>query len=391
MKFQPAIDAVKTLRPTPGNIITAIILLLGLYVTFKRFAFGIGSVTNLDNNNPWGLWIGFDLLCGIVLAAGGYATSASYYIFGLKDFRTAVRPAITTAFLGYAFAVVALSYDVGQPWRLPFPIFWSQGTTSVLFEVGLCVFIYLCVLTVEFSPVFWEWMNMKNIRRLVISLTMPLTVLGVILSTMHQSSLGALYLIAPYKLHPLWYSSFIPVFFFISSIFAGMSMVIFEGAMAHMGMRKYMDENHLKYADKITLGFGRACSFVMIGYLCIRIYGVALDDNWHYLPSGYGLLFITELGAGVLLPALLYAVGVRERRYRMIQAASVLTILGIIFYRFNVSMIAFNYKLAPAARYFPSVEEIILSVFIVTLIVTLYRFIGTWMPVLRDHPEYDPH
>ena len=160
---------------SPGNIATAVILLLGLLVTVRRFAIGIGTVTNLDDYTPWGLWISFDLLCGVVLAAGGYVTSSAYYIFGLKDMRSAVRPAITTAFLGYAFVVVALCYDVGQPWRLPFPIFLSQGTSSVLFEVGLCVMIYLCVLAVEFSPIFFEWIKFSRPRRLVLALTMPLT------------------------------------------------------------------------------------------------------------------------------------------------------------------------------------------------------------------------
>ena len=210
------------------NIVAGVIILAGLVVTFLRFTQGLGGVTNLDNNNPWGIWIGFDLLCGVALAAGGYTTSAACYIFGLKRFHSAVRPAILTAFLGYAFVVFALHYDVGRPWRLPYPIFVSPGTTSLLFEVGLCVFIYLTVLFIEFTPAAFEWLGMKKIRKFVVKLTLALTIMGVILSTMHQSSLGALYTIAPSKLHPLWYSAYLPVYFFISSIFAGMSMVIFE-------------------------------------------------------------------------------------------------------------------------------------------------------------------
>ena len=206
-------NGAKSTLLTPGNVITAIILLVGLFITVLRFTKGIGSVTALDDNNPWGIWISFDLLCGVVLAAGGYTTTSAYYLFGLKQFRSAVRPAITSAFLGYAFVVFALHYDVGQPWRLVYPIFVSQGTTSILFEVGLCVFLYVTVLAIEFSPAVWEWLGIKRLRSLVLPLTIPLTILGVILSTMHQSSLGALYLIAPSKMHPLWYSSFIPVFF----------------------------------------------------------------------------------------------------------------------------------------------------------------------------------
>ena len=143
---------------TPGNLITAVILAIGLLITIGRFGFGLGAVTNLDDNNPWGIWIAFDLLCGVALAAGGYVTSSACYLFGMKRYHSAVRPAILTAFLGYAFVVVALLYDVGQPWRLPYPLLVSQGTTSLLFEVGLCVGIYLTVLFIEWSPVGLEWL-----------------------------------------------------------------------------------------------------------------------------------------------------------------------------------------------------------------------------------------
>ena len=135
---------------TPGNIISYIILGLGLILTVIRFTQGIGSITNLDDNQPWGMWIGFDLLCGVCLAAGGYFTTVACYIMGQKHFHSACRPAVTTAFLGYLFVVIALLYDLGHPLRLPY-MFFFPGTTSVLFEVGLCVATYVTVLFVEFS------------------------------------------------------------------------------------------------------------------------------------------------------------------------------------------------------------------------------------------------
>ncbi len=140
--------------------------------------------------------------------------------------------------------VLALHYDVGRPWRLPYPIFVSQGTSSLLFEVGLCVFLYLTVLFIEFTPAAFEWLGFKKIRAVVVKLTLILTVFGVVLSTLHQSSLGALFMIAPSKLHPLWYSSYLPVYFFISSMFAGMSMVIFESTLAHRYLSRHMDDTH---------------------------------------------------------------------------------------------------------------------------------------------------
>ncbi len=382
---------------SPANIISALILAAGGVVFIMRFVWGLEGVAAIDNNNPWGIWIGFDLLCGVALAAGGYTCSSAVYLFGMKKYHSAVRPAISTAFLGYAFVVFALLVDVGRPWFLPAPVFFSQGTTSVLFEVGLCVMIYVTVLLVEWSPIAMEWLNwpmLKKLRQIVLRLTIPLTVVGVILSTMHQSSLGALYLIAPSKLHPLWYSSFIPVFFFFSSMYAGLSMVIFEGSLVHRSKSLVgkMDHTHHAEANDVVLGFGKAASYIMFGYLCLRITDVAMQNNWQYLFTGYGLWFLLELTCFIALPCFLYALGVREKRIPLIRLASVFAVAGIIMYRFNVSIIGFNWQLPSAERYFPSITEIIFSAFVVTMIITVYRFFATFMPVLFEHSDYkDAH
>lgn len=377
---------------TPGNIITGIILAVGAVITVIRFTQGIGAVTNLSDNNPWGIWIGFDLLCGVALAAGGYVTSASCYLLGMKRYHSAVRPAITTAFLGYLFVVVALHYDLGHPLRLAYPLVLSQGTTSLLFEVGLCVATYLTVLFVEWSPAALEWLGLRKLRNVIVRLTLVLTIFGVVLSTLHQSSLGALFLIAPGKLHPLWYSSFLPVFFFVSSMVAGLSMVIFEGSLAHRGLHHKMDATHLKEAEGVVFGFGKAASFVLAGYFFIKTMDIALDNDWQYLATGYGTWFLVEMLGFVALPSFLYALGVREKNITLVRIASVNAVLGIVLNRFNVSLVAFNWNLPAADRYFPHWMEIGVSVFIVTLIITVYRFIATRMPVLHEHPEYkDAH
>ncbi len=373
---------------TPFNVITGTILLMGMVLTVLRFTGGLGAVTNLDHNTPWGIWIGFDLLCGVALAAGGYVTSAACYIFGLKKFHSAVRPAILTAFLGYALVVLALTYDVGRPWRLPYPILVSPGTSSLLFEVALCVMLYLTVLFVEFSPAAMEWLGLRKARTLVMRLVLMLTIFGVILSTMHQSSLGALYLIAPSKLHPLWYSTYLALFFFVSSMFAGLSMVIFESSLSHRYLHKHMDHHHLDNSNDVALGFAKAASFIMIGYLFIQMIGLAIDNDWHHLATGWGAWYLLELIGFVALPALVYAVGVREKNIRLIRWTSVWVVLGIIFNRLNVSLVAFNWQLPASQRYFPSWMEIGTTLFIVTLGVVIYRFIATRMPILYEHPDY---
>ncbi|NQU66273.1 MAG: Ni/Fe-hydrogenase cytochrome b subunit [SAR324 cluster bacterium] len=373
---------------TPGNILAGIILAAGIVVTILRFTQGLGATTNLTDYNPWGIWIGFDLLVGVALAAGGYVTSAAVYLFGMKRYHSAVRPAVLTGFLGYFLVVIALTYDLGRPWRLPYPFAIQQGTTSLLFEVALCVALYLTVLFLEFSPAALEWLGFRTVRNLATRLTIALTILGVVLSTLHQSSLGALFLIAPSKLHPLWYSGYLPVYFFVSSIIAGLSMVIFESSLSHRFFSDKMDQTHLDEKNGVMLGFAKAASLVLAGYFIIKVFGISVDNNWHYLLTGYGAWYLVELFGFIALPSVLYAVGAREKKRTLIKWTSALAVLGIIVNRLNVSVIAFNWHLPSADRYYPSWMEIVITVFLVTVGVLLFRFIVTRMPILHEHKDY---
>ncbi|MEE9529428.1 MAG: NrfD/PsrC family molybdoenzyme membrane anchor subunit [Syntrophobacteria bacterium] len=386
-----ATTARKTLI-TPFNIIAGIIVIIGLYITYLRFTGGLAAVTNLSDYNPWGIWIGFDVLVGVALAAGGYVTTAAVYLVGMKRYHSAVRPALLTGFLGYALVVLGLSYDVGRPWRLPYPYLVQPGTTSVLFIVGIHVPLYLAVTLIEFSPAALEWLGYKRARNLVVKLMLILTIFGVILSTIHQSALGALFLIAPSKLHPLWYSPYLHIYFFITSIIAGLSMVIFESTLTYHYFKHKMDAIHLAEKNHVTLGFGKGASFVLAGYFAIKVLGISAGNNWHYLGTGYGIWYLVELIGFVALPCFLYAVGVRDKNLKLIKWASVLTVLGIIINRVNISLIAFNWHLPSSERYFPHWMEIGISVFLVTLGLIAFRFIVTRMPVLYQHPDYpDAH
>lgn len=373
---------------TPFNLITGVIVIAGIIVTIIRFSKGLASVTNLSDYNPWGIWIGFDLMVGVALAAGGYVTSSAVYLFGMKKYHSAVRPAILTGFLGYFFVVIALHYDLGRPWRLPYPFIVGWGTTSLLFEVGLCVALYLTVLFLEFSPAALEWLGYKRTRDLVHRLTIVLTIFGVVLSTLHQSSLGALFLAAPSKLHPLWYSPYLPTYFFVSSVIAGLSMVIFEGALSHKAFHHKMGKAYLEEHDSLTFGFARAASLVLAGYFTIKMVGLAAGNNWHLLTTGYGLWYLFEIIGFVLAPCFLYAVGVRDKNLQIIKWTSALAVSGIVLNRLNVSIIAFNWHLPKAERYVPSFMEIIITVFMVTLIVICFRYIVTRMPIFHEHPDY---
>ena len=376
---------------TPFNVVAGIIVVIGIVITGIRFTQGLAATTNLSDYNPWGIWIGFDLLVGVALAAGGYVTSAACYLFGLKRFHSAVRPAILTGFLGYALVVFALHYDVGRPWRLPYPFIVQSGTTSLLFEVAACVALYLTVLFIEFTPAALEWLGLKRARSIVNKLTLVLTIFGVVLSTLHQSSLGALFLIVPSKLHPLWYSPYLALYFFVSSIVAGLSMVIFESTLAHRYFHDKMDAEHLQETDGVALGFGKAAAFVLAGYFVMKVIGLAQTNAWSYLSTGYGLWFLVELLGFVLLPCYTYAIGVREKNLKIIRWTGAWTVLGIVVNRLNVGLIAFNWQLPSSERYFPHWMEIGISVFVITLGVLAYRFIVTHMPILYAHPDYDKH
>jgi Ni/Fe-hydrogenase subunit HybB-like protein len=382
-----AIVVKKSSLLTPGNIITAILLLLGAYATVVRFTQGLSSVSNLTDYNPWGIWIWFKLVA-VCLAGAGYTTCGAAYIFGMKRYHSVVRTAVLVGLLGYTLFGISLVYDLGRPWRLPYPFFVSQGTTSIMFEIGLCVAFYLTVLFLEFLPAPLEWLGFRRFRDIMVSITILLTIFGIVLSTLHQSSLGALYLSMQAKIHPLWYSGYQHIYFFIASLYGGLSMIIVIAWLAERYMPHLMDETYLKEKDGITLGFGKASALILAGFFFIRLFGISTDNSWHYLFSGWGILFIIEMVIGIALPSLLFAVGAREKNIRLIRWSALLTIAGIVFNKFNISTLAFNWQLAPADRYFPSFLEVVLTLFIITIGVTAFRIIVHLMPVLSEHKDY---
>ncbi|OGC83599.1 MAG: hypothetical protein A2V73_06505 [candidate division Zixibacteria bacterium RBG_19FT_COMBO_42_43] len=371
---------------TPFNIIAGIILAVGLPLTFIRFTQGIGAVSNLSNANPWGFWIGVDVLSGVALAAGGFTTGTAFYLFGLKKYQPVVRPAVLTGFLGYFFVVVGLCFDLGRPWRLPYPMLVSYGVTSVMFLVGWHVALYLTVQFIEFSPAIFEWLGLRKVRNWVVKLTIGATVFGAILSTLHQSALGALFLIAPTKLHPLWYSPFLPIFFFISAIAGGMTMVIFESMLSHrIFSRQVSPAQHLQLQE-ITLGLGKGASAVLFTYFCLKWIGVAHSYSWEWLNTPLGHWFLLEVFGFVLAPCLFLFWASRRNSVGLVRLGAIWAILGVILNRVNVSMIAFNWN--QTDRYVPRWSEIAITITIITVGILTFRFMVNRMPVLYHHPAF---
>ncbi|MGO9315633.1 MAG: NrfD/PsrC family molybdoenzyme membrane anchor subunit [Syntrophobacteraceae bacterium] len=370
---------------TPFNLISGLIIVVGLVLIGLRLFKGLGAVTNLSQTTPWGLWIGFDVMTGVALAAGGYTIAATVHLFGLKNWEPLVRPAILTGLLGYILVVVGLVLDLGQPWRMPFIMLFPRGVTSVLFEVGMCVAAYLTVQMLEFVPAFWEWLGWDKVRRFWSRLTVWLAILGVVLSTLHQSSLGSLFLIAPTKLHPLWYSMYLPLFFFISSIVAGLSMVIVESALSHRLFAYRLSASSHFDLDELTLGLGKAAAAVLYAYFFLKLIGLADGNHWDLLNTPYGHLYLLEIIGFVAVPCALYVFGVRTRNVKAVRIAGAWTVLGILFNRFNVSMIAMNWQISP--HYRPSWMEVTVSLALVTMGVWVFRWLVNRLPVMStDKP-----
>ena len=372
---------------TPFNLISGIILAGGAVILALRFVFGLAATTNLSHTNPWGLWIGFDVMSGVALAAGGFVTSSAVYLFGMKEYKPVVRPAILTGFLGYFLVVLGLLADLGRPWRLPYPFIRSAGPTSPLFEVALCVALYLTVLFVESTPAALEWLGFKRARRVVGSLTIALTVLGLLLSTMHQSTLGAMFVIMPTKLHPLWYSAQLPVQFFISAVAAGLAMVIVEGMISHRAFHHQV-AGHEEQFERITLGLAKGAAVTLATYLAVKAVGLTLEAKWQLLGTPWGAWYLVEMLGFVLLPCVLFAVAYRERRPLMARVAAVLTVIGVMLNRFNVSFIAFNWQVPSAERYVPSWMEVWVTVAFITFAMVVFRWIANRMPILYEHPDW---
>lgn len=371
---------------TPFNIVAALILAVGIPVIGYRFANGLGAATNMSDTNPWGIWIGFDMLTGVALAAGGYVLAGAVYIFGLRDYHPILRPAILTGFLGYFIAVLGLITDLGQPWRLPYPVFVSFGVGSVLFLVAWHVFLYLTVQFLEFSPAICEWLGWKRVRRWVSSLTIGLTIIGITLSILHQSALGALFLLMPTKLHPLWYSQFIPIFFFVSSIVGGLTMVIIESTLSHRIFRGQLESERHVDLDDITIGLGKAASIVLFAYFFLKLLGIADGNHWNLLNTPFGYWFLVEVLGFVLLPCFLFAFGVRAKNVKLIRFTAVLTVIGLAINRLNVAVIAYNWNVTD--RYSPSWMEILITVTLITTGILMFRWIVNRMPVLYTHKEF---
>jgi Ni/Fe-hydrogenase subunit HybB-like protein len=375
-------------NPTLERVKTALWAVMGVWavVTIARFTNGLGATSGLTDVAPWGLWIAFDVMAGVALAAGGFVLAATVYIFGLQKYHAFARPAILTALLGYIAVAVGLLYDLGLPWHIWHPLIFPQHH-SVLFEVAMCVMLYLTVLALEFSPAVLEHplfhhRVFRKVLAIVKRLTVPLVIAGIVLSTLHQSSLGSLFLIQPFRVHPLWYSPLIPLLFFISAVGLGLMMVVLESLVSSwlFGHKPRLD---------LMAGLGRAATYVLSIYVLVRVGDLwhrdilvkSLDGSW---PAG---LFLFELAVSAVIPAVLLSIRRVRNSIPGLATCSIMTVMGIIGYRFNICIVAFERP--EGMSYWPTWIEFAVSAGVVAGAVLVFIFFNENLKIVDDHGHED--
>jgi Ni/Fe-hydrogenase subunit HybB-like protein len=365
-------------RPLPRltfwQMVFFVVMAGGLYASYVRVMHGLGGATHLSDQFPWGLWIGFDVLCGVGLAAGGFTLAATVHIFNIERYKPILRPAILTAFLGYLLVILALMFDLGRPYRIWHPlVMWNPH--SVMFEVGWCVTLYTTVLALEFAPVVLERFHLVRALKAMRIVLIPLVILGVILSTLHQSSLGSLYLIVPEKLYPLWYTSLLPVFFFISALCAGLAMTIFESWQSSRAFGKHLEL-------PLISSMGRLLAVLLSIYMTARFLDLLHRGVLPLLarrrPETY--LFLLEIALFIVPMFLLF----RRKVYSNASAlygCAVMVLLGFVANRLNVSVT--GVEAGSGISYFPKWTEIAVTLFIVALGFAIFRFAVKYLPIFK--------
>ena len=370
---------------TPAMWVMLGLMAMAVIFAFQRYAYGIGAISDLSNSYPWGFWISFDLYCGVALGSGAFTIVAIVEIFELKQFQPLVRPSVLTGFLGYVMVIISLLVDLGQPLRI-WHLMVYQNHTSILFEVGICVMLYTTVLAIEFSPVFLEGIKKHKLAHTIHRFSMPFVILGVVLSTLHQSSLGSMLIIEPYKLHPLWWTPILPVLFFISAVNVGLGMVIVESTLSSRAFGRGLETHILK---KLAL----ADVFVLLIYLVVRFTQLTIAGNLKYLfTSGtMSVLFWAEILIASVIPIAIFSQRRLRENHTTLFIGGVFVVLGLMFGRFNVSWFAIQHAdpmtYVPTfmnnVKYVPTFPEVFISFGIIAAGVLVFNLAAKYLPLFE--------
>ena len=352
----------------------ALMMVVGLGAMVYRLAVGLGATTNLNQAYPWGLWIGFDLFM-VAFSGGAFTLAALVYIFQMHRLHAALRPTVLTGLLGYMAVLLILVMDLGR-WDRFYHFMIYPNISSALFEVSWCILLYSCVLISEFSPVIMERFGWHRAMAFVRKITVPLVILGVTLSTLHQSSLGSLFVVMTERLHPLWYTPMIPLLFFISSIAAGLAMVIAGATVSYWVFKRSLPQ-------KLAGNLAGYLPWVLGIYLILKLGDLAMSGEIALMwTSGtYSALFISELVIGVFIPIVWFLIKPVRANRTLSLIGAMLVLSGIFLNRFDAAW----WGLQPVVgySYLPSPIEIMIQVGAICWIIFVYTLVGHYLPLFE--------
>jgi Ni/Fe-hydrogenase subunit HybB-like protein len=352
----------------------ALVGLVGVVAMIYRLWVGLGAATNLNQAYPWGLWIGFDLFM-VAFSGGAFTLATLVYIFQMHRFHAALRPTVLTGLLGYISVLVILMMDLGR-WDRFYHFIIYPNINSALFEVSWCILLYTCVLVSEFSPVILEKFKWQRAVALIRKITIPLVIIGSTLSTLHQSSLGSLFVIMSERLHPLWYTPLIPVLFFVSSVAAGIAMVVAGATVSYWVFKRSLPQ---RLAGDLALFL----PWVLGIYLTLKIGELLASGEIELIwTSGfYSVLFAAELVIGVLIPIVWFQFKRVLKSRTLSLVGAILVLAGIFLNRFDVAWFAL--KPVPGYTYFPSLAEILIQAGVIAGIILVYTLVGHYLPLFE--------
>jgi Ni/Fe-hydrogenase subunit HybB-like protein len=363
---------------TPTTVVLLLIMAVGGLAALYRVFFGLGASTHLNNTWPWGLWISFDVLGGVALAAGGFVIGGTVYILNWKKYEPIVRPAILNAFFGYALAATSITLDIGVPWRIWHPLVMWQ-VNSIMFIVAVHVVLYTTTLATESSPLIFEKLKMRNAFNFVEKIMPGIALFGVLLSLLHQSSLGAVFLIAPEKVSPLWYSSTLPYMFLVSAVMLALSMVSFETILSG---RVFKHEPPMD----ILLGLARGSLIVTGLYLVLKLWdlirgpGIGLAFNGSLTSN----MYLLEMIIGIIVPFILLLMRNVRTRLNGIFTVNILVIIGTVLNRLNVGIISMaEYNGRMGNDYFPSWMEFLVTMAMIAFAIVGFKISVKYLNVLK--------
>ena len=371
-------------KPAGGKVFTGpflfflVITLIGAFFLAKRFIFGIGAVSTMNDGFPWGIWITYDVVVGTAFACGGYSMALLVYVFNKGEYHPLVRPALLASMFGYTLAGVSVFIDIGRYWQI-YNVFlpWYTNFNSVLLEVALCIAAYIAVLWIEFSPAFIE--AKKGTKSKINKILIFFIALGILLPTMHQSSLGSVMILAGNKLSQLWWTPALPLIFLISAITMGYTVVVFESTLSAMGFNRPLETDILAKLSKLIPA-------LLVVFLVVRFGDLLMRGQLGLAFSGdlQGNMFLLE-NALHILPLLILASATNRKNARMLFLSACCLMLGGLLFRFNTYLVGFDP--GDGWHYFPAIGEQFITYSIIAAEILLYMLFVKKLPVLPSHGQ----